>query len=79
MDYTTFTFLALIDRHWSSTIETKLHDPDFKVDITKLLEPESKNPNVKEITPTRLIVREIVSDGLEFICGGIEAIVSEIE
>ncbi|KAI6174916.1 Phospholipid glycerol acyltransferase domain containing protein [Aphelenchoides bicaudatus] len=67
----------LIDRHWSSTIDTKLHDPDYKVDINKLLEPDLKNPAVKEVTPTRLIVREIVNDSLEFVCAGVEAIVED--
>jgi hypothetical protein len=69
-------FLALIDRHWSSTIDNKLHDPYYQPDIKKLLEPDVKDPKVKEITPTRLIVREIVNDSLEFVCGGVEAIVS---
>lgn len=54
-----------------------MHDPNYRVDIRKLLESDLKDPSVKEISPTRLIVREVVSDTLEFICAGVEAIVED--
>lgn len=47
------------------------------MDINKLLEPDLKDPKIKEITPTRLIVREIVRDMLEFVGAGIESIVED--
>ncbi|KAI6182310.1 Acyltransferase [Aphelenchoides bicaudatus] len=69
----------LIDRHWSSTIDTKLHDSNFNVnvDTNKLLESDSKNPEVEDATPTRLIVREMLNESLEFVCAGVEAIVQD--
>ncbi|KAI6203959.1 Phospholipid/glycerol acyltransferase domain-containing protein [Aphelenchoides besseyi] len=66
----------LIDHHWSDLIDAKLHDPDYKPDVKELLKPDLHDPN-KPLTPTRVIVREIVEDTLEFLSAGVEAIIED--